>query len=70
MGATLVTAGGLPGRNEERVKLPPFEHVKPIQCAICNGLKPTPEALAALETLRICDVHWRRMQTALNAQSR
>ena len=56
--------------NEGRVKLPPFEHVKSPQCAICNGLKPTPEALAALETLRMCDVHWRNMQVALNSQSR
>ena len=52
------------------MKLTPFEHVKSPQCAICNGLKPTPEALAALETLRMCDVHWRNMQVALNSQSR
>jgi hypothetical protein len=52
------------------VKLPPFEHVKPLQCAICNGLKPTAEALAALPTLRICDMHWRRMQAVLDTQSR
>ncbi len=47
------------------MKLPPFEHVKPLQCHICNGLTPTPAALAALETLRICDTHWRTMQVAL-----
>jgi hypothetical protein len=52
------------------MKLPPFEHVKTLQCAICNGLKPTPEALAGLPTLRICDKHWRAMQTALDRQSR
>lgn len=52
------------------MKLPPFEHVKTHQCDICNGLKPTPEALAALTTLRMCDVHWRNMQQALNTQSR
>ena len=52
------------------MKLPPFEHVKPLQCAICNGLEPTAEALAALPTLRICDMHWRRMQAVLDTQSR
>ena len=55
------------GDDTERgsMKLPPFEHVKPLQCHICNGLTPTPAALAALETLRICDTHWRTMQVAL-----
>jgi hypothetical protein len=52
------------------VKLPPFEHVKTFQCALCNGLQPTAAALAALSTLRVCDMHWRKMQAALDAQAR
>lgn len=47
------------------MKIPPIEHVKTIQCHICNGLNPTAQALAALPALRICAMHWRTMQSAL-----